>query len=376
MSEYRSEHGPPGALEGAAKGEWLGGETAETAPACLYIRGNELVVTDPPGLRVFATWPLDETRVNALHDGAVVHVECESDADRFVTTTDRAFVERVVAAGARRVGLPVGRRGAIVAVACAAAIAGIFAALYAAAPWLSRRAAERVPLEVERRLDAQTTALVGKSTCDTPDSNRVLGELLHRLDPAGTVHAQVRLVNLSVPNAFSLPGGAVLMTRGLVEQAKDVDEVEGVLAHELAHVAHRDVLAELIESTFMSAIWALTVGDYSGLLVVDPRTVQNLLSLRHSRDAETEADATAAELLEKASVSTGGLVAFFERSRLNMADRLAFLSTHPATADRLTRLRARAQVPTSPAFDAAMLGTLRRSCAGLERIESVSDLFR
>jgi predicted Zn-dependent protease len=75
-------------------------------------------------------------------------------------------------------------------------------------------------------------------------------------------------------------------------------------------------------------------------------------------------------------VSTGGLVAFFERSRLNMADRLAFLSTHPATADRLTRLRARAQVPTSPAFDAAMLGTLRRSCAGLERIESVSDLFR
>jgi Zn-dependent protease with chaperone function len=199
---------------------------------------------------------------------------------------------------------------------------------------------------------------------------------LHRLDPAGTVHAQVRLVNLSVPNAFSLPGGAVLMTRGLVEQAKDVDEVEGVLAHELAHVAHRDVLAELIESTFMSAIWALTVGDYSGLLVVDPRTVQNLLSLRHSRDAETEADATAAELLEKASVSTGGLVAFFERSRLNMADRLAFLSTHPATADRLTRLRARAQVPTSPAFDAAMLGTLRRSCAGLERIESVSDLFR
>src|SRR5207249_4264127 len=123
----------------------------------------------------------------------------------------------------------------------------------------------------------------------------------------------------------SLPGGAILLTRGLVEGAESVDEVCGVLAHELGHVMHRHVLAEFIESTFMSAVWALTIGDYSGLLIVDPQTAYRLVTLKHSRAAETEADETASELLRRASISSSGLASFLERNHYKADDTLDFL---------------------------------------------------
>jgi Zn-dependent protease with chaperone function len=304
-----------------------------------------------------------------------VHVESRTDPDRQVTTSDATLVAQLVHAGARRVGLPRGRQAVVVGVSCALAVVAVFVALYAAAPWLSRRAAEHVPLTVEQRLDVRAGGIFGRTYCDTPAALSALQALERRLDPNGEIPAAVHVVNVSVPNAFSLPGGTILVTRGLVDAAQSADEVAGVLAHELAHVKHRHVLAELIESTFMSAVWGLTIGDYSGLLVVDPRTLQNLLELRHSRDAEIEADATAADLLARARVSTAGLIAFFERNRSRAQDELDFISTHPATAERLSLLRTGTRA-TIPELAPDVLEDLRRACSGFQEPHSLRDVFK
>jgi len=263
----------------------------------------------------------------------------------------------------------------VVGVSCALSVVAIFGALYAAAPWLSRRAAEHVPLAVEERLDVRAGAIFGHMYCDTPAALSALRGLERRLDPHGEIPATMHVANISVPNAFSLPGGTVLVTRGLVDAAQSVDEVAGVLAHELAHVKHRHVLAELIESTFMSAVWGLTIGDYSGLVVVDPRTLQNLLELRHSRDAEIEADSTAAVMLARARVSTAGLMAFFERNRSRAQDELDFISTHPGTVERLSLLRSGARA-TTPKLAPDVIEELRHACSGFQEPHSLRDLFR
>lgn len=365
MLDWRSE---------ATDGEWLGGDTAEALPARLIAGPEQLVVTTGEGT-VVARWPIASIRVDMLHDGDVAHLESKSDPDRLAVTRDLAFVAKLRARGAVGGGLPRGKRALVIGLLCLGAVASLFAGLYAAAPWLSRRAAERVPLSVERRLNSELGDLFGRYSCETEDSKRALTALKARLDPKRRSPATLRITNVGAPNAFALPGGDVLLTRGLLEEATSADEVAGVLAHELAHVEHRHVLAELIETTLLGSIWAVTIGDYSGLLVIDPRTMYNVITLRHSRDAEQEADLTGARVLKEAGISTAGLIAFFERNGSKLDDQLSFLSTHPASSERITALRAGVTPGSAPALDEASFAALKGACAAAPAVPRLSDVF-
>ena len=57
---------------------------------------------------------------------------------------------------------------------------------------------------------------------------------------------QSGVLSTPVPNAFALPGGRVYLFHGLLAKAENVDEVAGVLAHELGHLRQRDNLRQLI----------------------------------------------------------------------------------------------------------------------------------
>jgi beta-barrel assembly-enhancing protease len=358
-----------------ASGQWAGGEVAALVPVLLELREGHLWVVSIDGATTFARWPVSTLRLDAMHEGSLAHIESSSDPDRTATTGDAAFLAALRAAGARRSGLPLRRRG-VLALACAAAVVAIFGGLYAVMPWVSRAVAQRVPLDVERRLQPRFAGLFESRTCHTPDAQAALVALRDRLDPTGSIHADVRVVNLDVPNAFALPGGTVLLTRALVEGAESGEEVAGVLAHEMAHVYHRHVLAELIQDTFMSSVWAATMGDYSAVLVVDPRTLEHLIELRQSRDVEAEADRTGLAMLADARVSPAGLAAFLERNSFAGGEgALTFLSTHPATANRLQMIRSAPAVEGPPVLTGPQLDALRKACAGEPEIRSLRDLI-
>src|SRR6185369_12453990 len=123
-------------------------------------------------------------------------------------------------------------------------------------------------------------------------SDEAVQSMLTRLDPGRRLDVEIRVVNIDIPNAFALPGGVVLLTRGLLEGAESPEEVAGVLAHELGHVLHRHALSHMIRNALLGGAWATTLGDYSGLLVIDPKTAYEAATLKYSREAEAEADAT------------------------------------------------------------------------------------
>ncbi len=87
----------------------------------------------------------------------------------------------------------------------------------------------------------------------------------------------------------------------------------GVLAHEMQHVTQRHVLAGFVRDAILTGIWALTIGDYAGLMVVDPGTAYRVANLKFSREDEASADRAAAMMLHRAGISHRGLTAFFER---------------------------------------------------------------
>jgi Zn-dependent protease with chaperone function len=112
-------------------------------------------------------------------------------------------------------------------------------------------------------------------------------------------------------NAFALPGGHMVITDDLVTLLKDQpDAIVGVLAHELGHVQHRDGLDMLVRSSLISAIFGIVLGDSSGFFATIPAT---LVTQSYSRDAESRADAFAAQTLHKAGVSPAVMAVFFER---------------------------------------------------------------
>jgi Zn-dependent protease with chaperone function len=163
------------------------------------------------------------------------------------------------------------------------------------------------------------------------------------------------------PNAFALPGGAIVMTDGLVEEAERQrlgdEALVGVLAHEIGHVVHRHTTRMLVEQAVLNAGLGLALGDVSTILSMGASA---LTGLAYSRNHETEADCFAVALMRQGQLPTApmaDLLLGIEAARdektasrksgkpdapakTGSAGALAELfSSHPATALRATQLK-------------------------------------
>lgn len=74
---------------------------------------------------------------------------------------------------------------------------------------------------------------------------------------------ELALVEEEEPNAMALPGGAILLTSGLLETVDSENGLAFVLAHELGHYAHRDHLRSLSRGLALGAVMALVTGSGS-----------------------------------------------------------------------------------------------------------------
>jgi heat shock protein HtpX len=191
------------------------------------------------------------------------------------------------------------------------------------------------------------------------------------------------------PNAFATgrnpEHSAVAVTQGLVEHLP-LEQVRGVLAHELAHIRNRDVLVSTVAAMIAGAVSAianvlqlsLLFGGHDdddggplgwigtiATLVFAPLAAM-LLQLAVSRQREYLADATAARMLgsgrsladaleslergtRAAPLATNpAFASLYIASPLPRAGLSALFSTHPPIADRVRRLRAYARAAASP----------------------------
>ena len=181
------------------------------------------------------------------------------------------------------------------------------------------------------------------------------------------------VVNADQVNAFAVPGGHVYVNRGLVTRTRNMSELAGVLAHEIAHVEQRHGVEQM--ERLQGANLALNVGYVllgrtpSGLEQAAIGVGGNLYFARHSRGAENEADAQAIGLLVSSGITPNGLPSFFgvllsEQQRRPTAVEQWF-STHPTTTDRVEATqRMIAQVP------AARLRSLRSNDNGYASMKS------
>lgn len=151
------------------------------------------------------------------------------------------------------------------------------------------------------------------------------------------------VVNSDVVNAFALPGGFVYVNRGLIEKARTMSEVAGVMGHEIGHVVARHSVEQMQKA--QAANLGLSIGYI--LLGRAPTTAERvaidvtggLVFMKFSRDAEREADSLAVGFLVKSGIDPRGLPRMFEVLLQERERRPGLLeqwfSSHPLTEDRI-----------------------------------------
>ena len=149
-------------------------------------------------------------------------------------------------------------------------------------------------------------------------------------------------------NAFALPGGPVWIHRGAISAAANEAQMAGILAHEIAHISQRHaadrISTQLVANGLIGALGALLGNDRSAQQAqLGARLLAGGYMLKFSRDDEREADEVGAKIMRRAGWDAREMIAFMEilarEQGRNAGGVAAFLSSHPAPAERAERLR-------------------------------------
>ena len=155
---------------------------------------------------------------------------------------------------------------------------------------------------------------------------------------------EVNLIGSKQINAFCMPGGKIAFFTGILDQLQlNDDEAAMVMGHEMAHALRehaRSRIAKTQATGLGLALGAqlLGLGDL-GRLAADLGT--QLLSLKFSREDETEADLVGLELAARGAYDPRASVTLWQKmARVTGDNGLEFLSTHPSGPSRIRDLEA------------------------------------
>ena len=187
-----------------------------------------------------------------------------------------------------------------------------------------------------------------------PEINRyinVLGDSLAELSDERNLDWHFFVVDSKEVNAFAVPGGFIYVNRGLIERADKLDQLAGVLGHEIGHVTHRHTV-KLMEKEQAANI-GVTIGciltrvcesQATGALI---NVAGTAVFAKFSREAETEADEAGVRYVTRAGIDPRGIPEMFAKLIEERSTRPsgveAWFSTHPLEEDRVADTRAMIQ---------------------------------
>ncbi len=249
----------------------------------------------------------------------------------------------------------VGRRAGRGAVAVGCLVVWVAAAWGAEAPRWDAKYEEKVGKEAAAEIDKEY---------DRVDNKEALAKLQEMVTTIAArtsrpeVKYQVRLVKEKKPgekpevNAFSLPGGTVYVTEGLLKAAQSDHELAGVLAHEIAHNAHYDGLTQaaragkIFKGEMAAVLGAILLGGvnndlWAGVMQAGMFYREGVLG-GYSIEMERVADTSAVEYLAGTPWDPVGLLTFMERlaaeERRTGPVAQGVFQTHPLSVDRVNYL--------------------------------------
>ena len=168
------------------------------------------------------------------------------------------------------------------------------------------------------------------------------------------------IINDAQINAFAVPGGLFALNAGLITSARNMDEVAGVMAHEVAHVSQRHYSRsqEAFKGQGLLTLAGLLVGalvasqadsDVGTAVMLGTQAALMDKQLNYSRNQEREADRIGMQYMYSAGYNPQSMADFFEvmhRATSQVSFLPDFWLTHPLSTERMSEARLRAnQLP-------------------------------
>ena len=175
--------------------------------------------------------------------------------------------------------------------------------------------------------------------------NRVGQNLVKNSD--SKVPFTIKVLDTDEINAMALPGGFFYVNSGLILACDSEDELAGVMAHEIAHVAAHHAAREMTRMNYMQIgsipLMIFTQGTWTGYGIYEAAQLAVPLTfLQFSREYEAEADYLGTQYMYRAGYDPQGLVSIFEKLDALEKHKPGALSKafsdHPATPDRIANI--------------------------------------
>jgi Zn-dependent protease with chaperone function len=343
-------------LEAIAR--YFDGQSAAPREVVLSFGERALVIIGVDDV-VIAHWPLASLRAVGQRGASSVQLVPQRDSDERLVLSDRIMLDAIGEVCPDLHHRPVDRKGMRRAVVWASgAVAAVALIVFVLVPALAAQLAELIPPKREQQLgDAvvgqiqSLLALAGDrkpQLCENDAGRAALDRMATRLNPNPELPYPLRVdvIDHGLVNAAALPGGRILLFRGLIDAAGNPEEVAGVLAHEIGHVVYRDPTREALRAAGTAGILGLLLGDIFGASIVVVAS-DAVLNASYQREAEVRADETAYRLLAAAELPSRPFADFFLKMREKYGETPEFLklvashpgleirAQHAAEADRI-----------------------------------------
>ena len=203
---------------------------------------------------------------------------------------------------------------------------------------MGQQEAQQVSSQLPMLQDAQINAYVNE-----------LGNRIAKLTPRGTLDWHFAVVNTDVVNAFALPGGYVYVNRGVLEHASTMDELAGVMGHEIEHVVLRHSVKQMEQqqgaNVGLQIACALTNVCNSQIAATAINVGGTAVFAKFSRQDEIQADDGAFQNVIRAGISPEGMLTFFqkllaeEQAKGGSGTTAPWFTDHPGTQDRIADIQ-------------------------------------
>lgn len=345
-----------------AEGRYFDGRDARPREVVLGFGTRTLIICGYDDQAV-SHWPLASMRALGAPGDKTIQLVPDLASDERIVLEDAEMIGAIRAVCPHLFDRPVDRRGVRRAVFWAGgAVGSALLILFVLVPALADQLADYVSPARERALgDAVARQLAdllaeedseAPGICIDPDGLAALIEMKRRVtDGIPTPYPlRVAVIDHEMVNAVALPGGRILLFRGLIDAAGTPEEVAGVLAHEVGHVVNRDPIRGVLRAAGTAGIIGLLLGDFVGASVIAAGT-DAVLNARHRREAESLADDAAYAMLNRAKLPTTPFADFFERLRQEHGETsgpLRYVASHPDLGSRAARAAAADSVGAGP----------------------------
>ena len=181
------------------------------------------------------------------------------------------------------------------------------------------------------------------------------------------------IVDSKEVNAFAIPGGYVYVNRGLIERTQRMDQLAGVLGHEIGHVVRRHSIKQMQQQqganlgVTLACVLTSICSNQAGATAI--QVGGSALFAKFSRGDEAEADAEGVANTVRAGINPNGIPEMFqilidERNQ-NSSSVESWFATHPLEEDRIAATRRMIEQ-----YDAAIVRTLATDSPNFQRFKA------